>query len=139
MSYKRRIKRGIPKNTNSCYSCKNRIFKPLYSYEEDTNSYYKDGQYVICKYLNVVSSDEDVFEFIMQSNLGYYTEEELNKIIRDINIANDLHYGHFTKSENYIIDEDDIPFWKIQLFALFKNIFLDFLENCFQYWNNMLI
>ena len=117
MSYKRRIKRGIPKNTNSCYSCKNRIFKPLYSY----------GQYVICKYLNVVSSDEDVFEFIMQSNLGYYTEEELNKIIRDINIANGLHYGHkicglyeekvknnghFKKFEenNNAIDEDEIPF-----------------------------
>ena len=125
MSYLRRVKKGIPKNSNSCYGCKNKIEKPLYSYEEDTNAYYKDGQYVICKYLNIISSDEDVFELATSIGNLKINEDEFDKLLEDSHLAYELHYGHkicglykerkknnghFTKSENYIIDDNDIPF-----------------------------
>ena len=125
MSYLRRVKKGIPKNSNSCYGCKNKIEKPLYNYEEDTNAYYKDGQYVICKYLNIISSDEDAFELATSIGNLKINEDEFDELLEDSYLAYELHYGnkicglykekiknngHFTKSENYIIDDDDIPF-----------------------------
>ena len=93
MSYKRRIKKGIPKNTNSCMGCKNRIVKPLYKYEEDTNAYYKDGEYYICKYLNVESSEVTIQELLMDVNVNIYSEEELQKLVDDTIESNYLHYG----------------------------------------------
>ena len=125
MSYLRRVKKGIPKNSNSCYGCKNKIEKPLYNYEEDMNAYYKDGQYVICKYLNIISSDEDAFELATSIGNLKINEDEFDELLEDSYLAYELHYGnkicglykekiknngHFTKSENYIIDDDDIPF-----------------------------
>lgn len=129
MSYKRRVKKGIPKNTDRCYGCKNIIVKPIYKYEEDTNSYYRDGDMYICKYMNIKSSKETVHEFLMNVTHEIYTQEELQNIIDDIDKSNSLHYGHkicglylykekcnghFTKKDKDMVDcelsDDDIPF-----------------------------
>ena len=129
MSYQRRAKKGIPKNTNCCNGCKNLVKLPCYKYEEETNSSYKEGCFNKCTYLNIVSSEETVFEFINSINPNIYSEEDLEEIIDDVSKSHDLHYGHkicglylekvkptghFTKSSknNNIdaIDDDDIPF-----------------------------
>ena len=132
MSYKRRVKRGIPKNTDCCRNCKNLVRLPDYRYEEETNGWYKEGCFNKCTYLNVTSSEETVYDFLEGINPNLYSEEDLEKMIDDASKSHDLHYGHkicglylekvkpighFTKSSrtntvNDIdsINDDDIPF-----------------------------
>ena len=46
MSAIRRMKKGIPKNTNCCKGCKNLSMFKVYDREEDTNGWYvSDKQY----------------------------------------------------------------------------------------------
>lgn len=132
MSYQRRVKRGIPKNTDCCHNCKSLIRLPHYKHEEETNSYYKEGCFNKCTYLNITSSEETVYEFINSINPNLYPEEDLEEMIDDVRKSHDLHYGHkicglylekvkptgyFTKSSKNsnindvdYIDDDDIPF-----------------------------
>ena len=125
MSYLRRAKRGIPKNSNSCYGCKNRVFKPLYEYEEDTNSYYKNDHYVICNFLKIVSSDVDPIEEAKYMGNINLNEEQFMEYLERLNLANDLHYGHkicglykeriknnghYVKPKSSYIFDDDVPF-----------------------------
>lgn len=120
MSYLRRVKRGIPKNTNRCAGCKNRVVKPIYKREKDTNGLYECGKYYFCKYLNIESSREDIYQFTRSINPSIYSEDEFNKMLDNTDKTNKLHYGikacglyplrirnngHFEKE-----DFDDIPF-----------------------------
>lgn len=133
MSYKRRVKKGIPKNTDFCGNCKNLIKLPNYKREEDTNGWYQEGCLHKCTYLNITGTEETVYEFINSINPNLYSEEDLEEIISDASKSNDLHFGrkicglylekvkptgHFAKSieptvhstEPVDLEDDDIPF-----------------------------
>lgn len=113
MSYKRKAKKGIPKNTNHCFGCKNLIK-------------IKQGNNLVkrCNYLKVNGFDESVTEFLSNINPNAYTTEELDKLISDTELSFELYYcnkicGLYLnkkKEEKFIPpyegynSEDDIPF-----------------------------
>lgn len=132
MSSKRTMKRSIPKNSDWCRNCKNRIIVgKKCGYEEDTNAYYVIDNIYKCKLLNIVGSDEDVYEFSVNNEvmLSQFSEDELMEIFDRITTEYEFHNGrkvcgyykykpknngHWKKHKDYRIeyniDIDDIPF-----------------------------
>lgn len=137
MSYKRRAKKAIPKNTDYCMNCKHRLTKSIYEYEEDTNGYYESSEKeYICNYLNIKSmSPDETHEMLFNCNLHGGSDADMQNFTDDVLKSKDFHLGkkacglylykekyngHFVKLNNIVKDvenikcdelnDDDVPF-----------------------------
>lgn len=127
MSYKRRAKKVIPKNTDYCLNCKHLLKNSVYEYEEDTNGYYKtDEKEYFCKYLNIKSiSSDEAHEMLFNCNLYDASDIGTKTFIDNVFKSEDFHLGrkvcglylykeksngHFVKLDNVVKDVENIKF-----------------------------